>query len=1564
MAEDIENITRKGKNEDSKKEDVYELPKIKKKKSFFRKLTKFVFILSIILVVILATFIIFIQTSFFKNWALHYAVDKLNESFVTKETTISAESIGGSIFRDLSLINVSVVTKKDTLIKFDKIELDYFLPSILYKRISVYNLIIFRPQVNLTKVRDRNDSLIWNFEYVLKPEKPKEIDTSKKEFDWDVRVENLIIFRCNFRILENKGKDIPIRNIDMPFLKNLDLSNLDVQNFNVNLSAHYSPYEKNVKIKSMNFTSNSDLNLRTFSCEAFVDKKEISGIDNLNLQTDRSNVIINEVGIKNLNPLKDKIDIKEFEDKEMYVNILTNEFDAEDLKFFTKDVNFLGGRVFMDLNAKGKFGNFFISKLELNTGKTSMNINGRVMNLNDPSKLLLDVKLNNVQIDPNDTKIMIPGLNIPDYSNLGIINADINFKGEPVKFDAVVDVRTSAGNVNGKSFLDVSNKEIVYKADFSTTNIDIGKIVKDDKLKSVINSKIVAEGKGVDYKTMVNKINFEITNTSFLGQNISKSNGVINSNNGSFDVNFDYESNSLNTKVEGNINISDLSNIKYDVKGTAHNLDISSFTNNPGSKSNLNFDFNINGSGYDPDKILGNLQFNIFPSNYADFIIPSTPLVAKFETNGEQRTISVSSAFLDVDAKGKFEFKTLPDIIASNLDAIIAKIKNQYDTDTLFLDKIRTFTSKDDLISKDQQTILPDMNLVYKLNIKDLTPLVHLTNDSTFTFNAVINGEVRNDVNNFRFQAEGDINNFKYGDSNLRFTKGKLKFDLTRGYYPYNNGFLISSLDFKSNKFTKGNIILDSLNYSLIADDSKNKFTCFGKADSNIFVNTAGSIFVGGKVVSLTLDTMIFRYFDTKVSSREKLTVSYKPGDKDDTLKFLRFDNFRLISSEDQRITIKGNYAFNDTSNLSVGLYRTKISDLQNLAYPDIEDDQLIKGNMRRMLVDFNGTIDDPHLHVEANTDVLSLQKFKLGRLDAIVDYRDNIAKPELSFYNPNNEGKLLISGEVPFKNPIKPTAEGEQKIGFLQNEVDLNILASNFQIKILEQIIPILSDLNGNLDGKIKVNGIVKNPVLTGDMTVKKGSFKVNMTGTRYNFLANLSTKDQRLIFQNVNINFPGEPDKNMIMRGYLDVSNLELNDLDLTLNGEIKIFDKEVAKNILGVYGDLYGKSDIHPLQIKANPDRMDLTGNLQLTAGRIYIPPFKKDAYNLYSDNYVYKVAFDSSSFNDDNLKTFLSKMQDSLKSVDKKRLDPFDNFFVKKNVEETKQAKKNTYFHYNITILTQDKIFTNLVIDDKTGQEFFGNVLTTLYFDNENDSLTVRGRVDLEDNSIYKFYKNFKASGHVQFTGSMVNPDLFIDGVYDVITRDPNDPNASREVVVTLNVRGETAKPKLRWSVTVNGVPVGGADPTDEAVSFIVFGKLKDELSAEQRISLVSSVGANVGSTIVSSYLSNVLQNYIPFLVNTDINYVDNQSGNVAQNTDIRFTAEIGYATIRFGGQVFKDLTNTNFTLEYPINKLWKFNSLSNNLIFQFERVVDPYSENSTTLTGSSRTGALVFYRIKF
>ena len=130
-----------------------------------------------------------------------------------------------------------------------------------------------------------------------------------------------------------------------------------------------------------------------------------------------------------------------------------------------------------------------------------------------------------------------------------------------------------------------------------------------------------------------------------------------------------------------------------------------------------------------------------------------------------------------------------------------------------------------------------------------------------------------------------------------------------------------------------------------------------------------------------------------------------------------------------------------------------------------------------------------------------------------------------------------------------------------------------------------------------------------------------------------------------------------------------------------------------------------------------------------------------------------------------------------------------------------------------------------------------------------------------------------------------------------------------------------------------------------------------------MNLVSNVGANFGTSFVSQYLTSVMQNYIPFIVNTDINYNNNQNGNVAQNTDIRITAEFGDATVRFGGQIFRDLSNTNIAIEYPLNKLLKIKSLSNNLIFQFERTVDPYNQNKN-LSGNARTGGMLYYKIKF
>ncbi|MCX6166130.1 MAG: translocation/assembly module TamB domain-containing protein, partial [Ignavibacteriae bacterium] len=460
---------------------------------------------------------------------------------------------------------------------------------------------------------------------------------------------------------------------------------------------------------------------------------------------------------------------------------------------------------------------------------------------------------------------------------------------------------------------------------------------------------------------------------------------------------------------------------------------------------------------------------------------------------------------------------------------------------------------------------------------------------------------------------------------------------------------------------------------------------------------------------------------------------------------------------------VSGYYSLTGNSNLEIRGQRIKIAEFQKMLNPEIDEEKIINGELRRFLIKYTGNLDDPELYAELNTEVLGLQKVKLGRIDAILSYNNNTAFPQISFSNVSNEGNLQIKGEIPLQNPLQTFREKEQRDNLLENEVNLKIVSQNFQVNILEQIIPIVSRLRGNMNGNIDVKGKVKRPLLSGNMNVKNGKFKLIMTGMNYNFKADVTTQDQKLLFPGIRIFAPYEDENAFIMKGYIDFTNLEMNDLELSMAGKIKVLDNQISQNILGVYGELYAKTGDPELVLSGNSERLDMTGNLIMTKGRIYIPPFKKEAYSLYADNFLYKILFDSVNFSNDSLNMYIAKLKDSLKTADKKRLDPFDNNFLTKVNGVKKVLSKKSPFYYDVSISTEKKLYVNLIIDEKTGQEFFGNVNANLTFDNkDNDSISVRGRVNLEDNCYYKFYKNFEATGNLIFTGNIINPELSIEG----------------------------------------------------------------------------------------------------------------------------------------------------------------------------------------------------------
>ncbi len=167
---------------------------------FLKKILKYSAYLLVLLIVLMAALYFFIQTETFNKLALNYALSELNESesWIEKDNFLSVESINGNILNGLRINNAVITVKKDTLLSVKYIDLKYNIFGLLYQTISVDYAVLNSPVINLYKIKEDSDSLVWNFSNLLTPS----TDTSESEFNWDIYVNSLKIENGNFKILD------------------------------------------------------------------------------------------------------------------------------------------------------------------------------------------------------------------------------------------------------------------------------------------------------------------------------------------------------------------------------------------------------------------------------------------------------------------------------------------------------------------------------------------------------------------------------------------------------------------------------------------------------------------------------------------------------------------------------------------------------------------------------------------------------------------------------------------------------------------------------------------------------------------------------------------------------------------------------------------------------------------------------------------------------------------------------------------------------------------------------------------------------------------------------------------------------------------------------------------------------------------------------------------------------------------------------------------------------------------------------------------------------------------
>ncbi|MBK8551987.1 MAG: translocation/assembly module TamB domain-containing protein [Ignavibacteria bacterium] len=1425
-------------------------------------------------------------------------------------------------------------------------------------QIRLHHIILNSPEINFTKIKDSTENLIWNFSKLFSAS--DEPDTGSSPFDWDITVSKLKIENGSFKTKDELNDSLPSPVSQTIAQPEFDFNDLFVSNLNLELNAEYFRERKSIEMKNLSFNTNSDFNVNSFIFKADINEADtITEVNSFEIVTDRSHIKFNKIYVDKFNPF-DSTAFENFGDKDFEADINIEKINFSDVRFFVPDAEYLDSIVSLSLYAKGKYKDFNISDLTLRLPDSYVNIKGNLKHLDEPDSLYLNVIIDSLDFLTKDIKAVYNDPSIPDLSHLGRVKGDLQFDGTFEKFYSDFDITTDEGFTGGA--VNVNLAEETYSGKINTAGLNLGNILKDKSLSSNLNLYSEFSGKGFDPNSMSASVKYNISRSSIAGYDIRISEGSVNFVRNNIALNIRHVSSFGSVTAKGKVNIANMKNPVYDLTGRVNNLNISKFTNNDEDNSNLNFSYDVKGRGSSPENISGNFNFDIGDSYYADNQIPQTPLDIEIRNSGGDGAVIVSTDFFDFNAQGNFNIGSLGKVLSYNIGMISEKFKNKLIPDSVTMDNDYTESytfPKEEIVNYDpdfNSGLNSDFNISYELILKDTSKTNLILSPLGILYDGNITGSISNDQTRFTFAAVADVKDFIYQDTAIILKNFNADISLSNNYALLTDKNSLSSIDLDlkttGDNISFGSTGFDSVKINMDMKNSLADFNIKAQQDSGVYAAMTGIADLTGENIKTKFDSVNISYSSIKISNDNDWVINYFPGRK------VNFEKLS-VKSLDAVLNINGDFVFNGNSDLKIEGDNIKISDIysilnsQDTAKVIRVKEYPVKGNIAVLSVNYKGDFENPELILNLNTDKLRYENFEesldIGDFKADIYYKDHNAKTNISFNNAEGKGNLNIKGDIPFRNPLteSDTLTGTDLSG---KSADLKLTSKDFQLKYFLKLIPSLPEIGGTMNGEISATGSASSPVLKGSISINDGSAYLGLTGMNYKYKLNTSTENSNLVINTLSLSSISDDARHFDIFGNIDFSGMKINDIDLNTSGDMVFLDKDVSQNELGVYGYLRAGSGSPAIKIKGNLDKLSITGQLLIIDATISSIPLGGTGYDNKLDNFTYISVSDSA----DN---FIKDTLIITEANEFYKINPFARYQYTFDEKETSAAD---FLDMDINVKTQKNIYVSIDFDNLTKDRLFGEITADLNLKTQDKEFQAVGEVNIINNSYYRFYKDFKLkNSRITFDGPISNPVLDIQAVHEgVKSTQQFGTVASIPVEVMLTIKGELDEPKIELKLIEDGTTVSGTDAQADAITFLLFGKYKSELSTSERTAVASSLGTSLGSLYISSIVSQTVRNILPFLIDAQFKYSE---GNV-KDTDVEFTSELGEATIKVGGKLLKEIRNFEFVIDYPLNNFLGLN-LPETLLLEFSR-----EEESNTVFGTSETstntGVKIIYRIKY
>jgi autotransporter translocation and assembly factor TamB len=1492
----------------------------------------------ITLVLLLAAFS---QTQFFRDRLRSLALSNLQKVL---NADIYLGELRGNLFAGFVLDSLSLTVDGRTLLATDSVEFRYDVLTLPGRTISLGSITLVRPTVQLLRTQTGE----WNFTRLFRPAGPDSAATDTAAASWRVVLEGLEILDGVVHLVDSSWI---LEHPEEPGF--IDYQNFTLRGLHLAMAGRLGPEEKRVEIKQFSFAVDSPpFRLRSLSARARLTATETE-VSDLHIVTDGSDLTLSATLGKT--DLLGGISLTALQHAPLTASLRIGALDFRELRRLLPPVDFLDGEVSGELSARGEFGQLEVKGLDLRHGKTALALRGTVSNLHRPADLALDLRMDENTIDPADLARLLPGLDLPDFSGVGLARLSARFKGTPLDFTASLQVDAEGGQlqVPGLSLTIGGPRMLAYQGEATFRNVDLAAITGTPSLKSHLTGSVVARGEGIDLRKMSGSFEIRLDSSKYRDEPITDAWLSVGARERRVLGRLQATVGRTRAELTGMLDESAGPVPAFTLNGTVTGLDLQDLFNDPEFESNITVALDARGVGLNWQDLDGTLLLDFANSRYRGTSIDSGYVqVTVTGTDSLRKMITVGSPVLDVVVDGVVDPSGVARLLSYQVQNIrrelgrkLASIDSslQLAVDTLELARI------DRELARSGKS--PDAE--FTLQLKNLEPLASVLGGPRFVGTGFVAGEIRGQGQELTLHSRLQLDEFAYGNDREGgvFIEGA---DVLLEVRRLTRNQPLETMDFhcggRIDHLAINRASFDSLTADIEYRESEARFSLGISGDERSFrLDSDGNVRLLQDSLSLQLTRCDAAFESYRWGGKADLVLTGSGLQLRDAL-FVRGD---------ERLEARG---FLGSGRRFEATLRAGNLDLDFLKYllpperPGVRR-AFFAGRADAQLV-ASGMLSDPEYAASVKLRDVLVREMPLGTITAELHYRQQALTGHLESTTAGSGGtpQLRIDGRVP-ANLALSGVEGKR---FPDEPVSLTIRGDRFQLAVLDPFLPAFDDFAGLMDCDLKLEGTFRDPLYEGTMTVREGSFLFEPNNIAYEFDGEFRAVGRRLQVvrtgvRNIAADVRGGRRGAVTITGDLALKNFRPGDFNLAITGNLLVVKESTQRSTLEVSGELFAEIERAGLHFTGEIEHSLLRGAVNIRNSTLVFPPGQAQV-NEESATSVPVVWVDDTT-------RVTARKRRAAEQYFTSRSAPGDEV---RGEEETPTVSFMDGLRYDLDIETGGGTSTiEMIFNPLTAEKLVATI---------NGRFAIRGEKsrwygDLTiSQAYYNFLKRFDAEGTIRFTGDFMNPELDITATYQ--NRRTNQDSTGRtdeKVVVIFEISGTKREPQIATKMKIDDVDYANYsglksnDVQSDAIQFIVYGTFPLTLAQrnEANSDLQKQIGASAltgAASMLTGALSEFLRTQTGFINSVDIRY----SADSAPEIRLSGSALKGYW--RFGGRfVDEPLANADFSLLYSMESIFGEPSLRN-LMFEFERRVESSSLQATDFKRVN--SARLFYRFSF